>query len=453
MPDILHTALAFLAALTVLIAIHEYGHYWVATRLGVRVLRFSIGFGKPVWRRQSRQSGTEFVICAVPLGGYVRMVDEREGPVAREDLPYAFNRQSLPRRVAIVAAGPLFNLLLAVLLYWVVFVSGETGLRPVLGEVPPGSLAAAAGFRSGDEITAIGDQSVPTWGEAVSQLMEHVLDAEQIPIAVRTSAGEVILRVLSVPPELADSPDKLQGRLGFSPWQPDLDPVIERIEHGSAAERAGLRRGDRIVRVDGEAVSSWQAWVRYVRAHPEVVLDLVVERSGSEIPLQVMPTSEQGPSGVIGRIGAAVRIPDGVQDEMKVTYRLGLFPGFAAAVARTYDYSALTLKMIGRMLVGRAALENLSGPLSIAQYAGVSARLGLAQFLKFLAAISVSLGVLNLLPIPVLDGGHLALYAVEAVIGRPLSDRALLVFQQIGLFILISLMGLAFYLDLDRLLN
>lgn len=453
MPDMLSTALAFLAALTILIAIHEYGHYWVATRLGVKVLRFSIGFGRPIWRQQSRVSGTEFVVSAIPLGGYVRMVDEREGPVAREDLPYAFNRQSLPTRVAIVAAGPLFNLLLAVLLYWVVFVSGETGLRPVLGEVPPDSLAAAAGFRSGDEITAIGDQNVPTWGEAVSQLMEHVLDAEQIPITVRTGAGEVTVRLLSVPPELADNPDKLQGRLGFSPWQPELEPVIERVEAGSAAERAGLLPGDRIIRVDDEVVSSWQAWVRYVRAHPEVVLDLVVQRSGVEVPLKIIPASERGPSGVIGRIGAAVWIPEGVQDDMKVTYRLGVFSAFSAAVARTYDYSALTLKMIGRMIVGRAALENLSGPLSIAQYAGVSARLGLGQFLKFLAAISVSLGVLNLLPIPVLDGGHLALYAVEAVIGRPLSEKALVVVQQIGLFILISLMGLAFYLDLDRLLN
>jgi len=453
MPDILHTTLAFLAALTVLIAIHEYGHYWVATRLGVRVMRFSIGFGKPIWRRQSGPSGTEFVVSAIPLGGYVRMVDEREGPVASEDLPYAFNRQSLPKRVAIVAAGPLFNMLLAVLLYWVVFVSGETGLRPVLGEVPPDSLAAAAGFRSGDEITAIGEQGVPTWGEAMSQLMEHVLDSEQIPITVRTSAGEIILRMLSVPPEVADNPDKLHGRLGFSPWQPDLEPVIERIEPGSAAERAGLRPGDRVVRVDDETVASWQDWVRYVRAHPEVVLHIVVLRSGSEVPLEITPAPERGPSGVIGRIGAAVKIPEGIQDEMKVTYRLGFFPAFTAAVAKTYDYSALTLKMIGRMLVGRAALENLSGPLSIAQYAGVSARLGVAQFLKFLAAISVSLGVLNLLPIPVLDGGHLAVYGIEAVMGRPLSERALMLFQQIGLFILISLMGLAFYLDLDRLLN
>lgn len=453
MPEVLHTTLSFLTALTVLIAIHEYGHYWAARRLGVKVLRFSIGFGRAIWRRVGTESGTEFIVSAIPLGGYVRMVDEREGPVAEHDLAHAFNRQPLSSRLAIVAAGPVFNFLLAIALYWVVFVSGETGLRPILGEIPPQSLAADAGFRSGDEIMSVGDAAVPTWSEAMGQLMEHVLDSEQVSMTVRTSAGELVQRVLSVPPEVAEYPDKLQARLGFSPWQPKLEPVIDRVEPGSAADRSGIRPGDRILSVDGTVLENWQTWVLHVRAHPDVALHIVVRRSGYDVPLVITPTAEPGPSGTIGRIGAAVRIPDQVQDQMKVTYRLGIVAGLAAAIGKTYDYSALTLKMIGRMLMGHAALENLSGPLSIAQYAGVSARLGLAQFLKFLAAISVSLGVLNLLPIPVLDGGHLALYGLEAVMGRPLPERALLIFQQIGLFILISLMGLAFYLDLGRLFN
>lgn len=453
MPDILHTIVAFLAALTVLIAFHEYGHYWAATRLGVKVLRFSIGFGRPIWRRMARRSGTEFIVSAIPLGGYVRMVDEREGPVPAQDLPHAFNRQPLSSRVAIVAAGPVFNFVLAILLYWIVFVSGETGLRPVLGEVPDDSLAAASGFRNGDEILAIGDVGIPTWSEAMGQLMEQALDSDHVPFTVRTDAGEVVERVLVVPPEFAENPDSFHAKLGFTPWQPALEPVIDRIEPGSSADRSGLRPGDRILTVDGEPVGSWQAWVRRVRSHPGVVLHVIVRRSGDDVPLEITPAAESGRSGSVGRIGAAVRVPEGVQQQMSVTYRLGLLPALAAAVGKTYDYSALTLKMIWRMLKGEAALENLSGPLSIAQYAGVSARLGPAQFLKFLAAISVSLGVLNLLPIPVLDGGHLALYGVEAVMGRPLSEKALMVFQQIGLVILISLMGLAFYLDLGRLFN
>lgn len=453
MPDIVQTTLAFLAALTILIAIHEYGHYWAAKRLGVKVLRFSLGFGKPIWRHQGTRSGTEFIVSMIPLGGYVRMVDEREGPVSAHDLPHAFNRQPLSSRIAIVAAGPVFNFLLAVLLYWVVFLSGETGLRPVLGDVPANSLAAEAGFRAGDEITAVGDESVPTWSEALGRLMEHVLDSEQIQITVRTSSGEVIQRMLSVPPELAQNPDKLQVHLGFSPWQPELEPIIERIEPGSAAERSGLKVGDRILNVEGTPVESWQQWVRYVRSHPDVLVHITIRRQGDDMPMEIKPASETTPTGVIGRIGAAVEIPEQVRQQLTVTYQLGFFPALGSAFGKTYDYSVLTLKMIGRMLTGRAALENLSGPLSIAQYAGVSARMGLSHFLKFLAAISVSLGVLNLLPIPVLDGGHLALYGIEALLGRPLSEKTLMVFQQIGLFILISLMSLAFYLDLDRLFN
>lgn len=453
MPELLHTALAFLAALTILIAIHEYGHYWVARRLGVKVLRFSLGFGKPIWRRLDGRSGTEFVVSAIPLGGYVRMVDEREGPVAAGDLPHAFNRQPLWSRTAIVAAGPVFNLLLAVLLYWVVFLSGETGLRPVLGEVPAGSLAAEAGFREGEEITSIADESIPTWNEAMGRLMEQMLDAEQIPITVRTAGGEILVRTLIVPSGLMEDPDKLQGRLGFSPWQPPLDPVVDRVEPGSAAQRAGLQSGDRILRVEDSVIETWQAWVRYVRSHPDVPFQVIVERTGEEVPVEIRPAAEPTPTGVIGRIGAAVKVPEEVLEATRVTYRLGFFPGLVAAVAKTYDYSALTLKMIGKMLTGRAAIENLSGPLSIAQYAGASARMGAAHFLKFLAAISVSLGVLNLLPIPILDGGHLALYGVEALLGRPLSEKTLMVVQQIGLFILISLMTLAFYLDLGRLFN
>jgi regulator of sigma E protease len=449
----LHTILSFLAALTILIAIHEFGHYWVARRFGVKVLRFSLGFGKPLWSYRQSKDTTEFTVSAIPLGGYVRMVDEREGPVGAADLPYAFNRQPLFSRFSIVAAGPLFNFLLALLLYWFVYMIGETGLRPVLGEVPAESLAAQSGFRPGDEIAAVGDHSTPTWNEAISQLMEEVLDVREVPVTVRTPQGEVVQRILTVPSELAESPDKLYDRLGLLPWQPELEAIVDRVEPNSAAEQSGLRPGDRIVSAEGEVLDSWQQWVKYVRSHPEVKVHFVVDREGVDVPLEITPAALPTPSGAIGRIGASVRIPPEVDAEMRVTYRLGAVPAIAAAWDKTLDYSALTLKMIGRMIIGKAALENLSGPLSIAQYAGASARLGLVQFLKFLAAVSVSLAVLNLLPIPVLDGGHLALYTIEAVKGSPLSERTVMICQQIGLFILISLMSVAFYLDLERLFS
>jgi regulator of sigma E protease len=381
------------------------------------------------------------------------MVDEREGPVAAVDLPHAFNRQPLRSRFAIVAAGPVFNFLLAFLLYWLVFMIGETGVRPLLGEIPEQTLAADAGFLPGEEIISVGEEATPTWSEAYGRLLEQSMDARDIPITVRTTDGDFVRRVLVIPPELAGEPEKLHDRLGFVPWQPDLDAVVDRIEPGSAAERSGLLPGDRLIEADGARILTWQQWVDYVRKHPDVAIRLIVSRGPGDVHLLITPSAITTPSGVIGRIGATVVVPPEKEDEMRVTYRLGFFPAMSAAWQRTYDYSALTLKMIGRMVIGKAALENLSGPLSIAQYAGASARMGMVQFMKFLAAVSVSLGVLNLLPIPVLDGGHLSLYAIEAMKGGPLSDKTVMICQQIGLFILISLMSLAFYLDIERLLS
>lgn len=453
MTSFMQSVLSFLAALTILIAIHEFGHYWVARRLGVKVVRFSLGFGRVLWRRRATADDTEFTLSLIPLGGYVRMVDEREGPVAAADLPRAFNRQPLRSRFAIVAAGPVFNFVLAVLLYWVVFLVGETGVRPIVGEVPPQSLAANAGFVTGDEILSVGDAETPTWGETYGRILEEALDARQLPITVRAGSGESVVRTVEIPAEIADDPEKLHERLGLMPWQPDLEPVVERIEPGSAAERAGLRSGDRILTADGQPITSWQHWVRYVRERPDVAIRVAVARGNGEARLLITPSPIPGHTGPVGRIGATVVVPPEQEAKLSATYRLPLLPALGAAWQRTWDYSILTVRMIGRMMIGRAALENLSGPLSIAQYAGASARMGLVHFLKFLAAVSVSLAVLNLLPIPVLDGGHLALYTIEAVKGSPLSEKTVMICQQVGLFILISLMSLAFYLDLERLLS
>ena len=448
----MHTLFYFLVALAVLIAVHEFGHFVAARRLGVKVIRFSLGFGRSIWRYQKAPGGTEFSIGVLPLGGYVKMVDEREGEVAPVDLPYAFNRQRLSTRSAIVFAGPLFNFLLAILIYWVVFMVGETGMRPVLGSVPKASLAEQAGFREGDEIMSVSSTPTPTWNLAISALFEKVLDEETIPIEVRTADGEEAQRLLTVPRNIAQQPELLNSRLGFQPWQPSLPAVIDKIEPGGAAEAAGLKPGDRVVRVDGVAIKDWQQWVEYVRAHPEQELKLTVERDGVALQLRIRPAAADSPQGRIGRIGASVQVPPDLLKSMQVEYRLGFFPALGAALDKTADYSWMTLKMIGRMIVGKASVQNLSGPISIAQYAGQSASLGWVQFLKFLAVVSVSLAVLNLLPIPVLDGGHLMFYLIEAVRGSPVSEQTQALCQQIGVFILLSLMALAFILDIERLL-
>jgi regulator of sigma E protease len=452
MQSLMHTLFYFLVALAVLIAVHEFGHFVAARRLGVKVVRFSLGFGRSIWRYQKAPGDTEFSVGALPLGGYVKMVDEREGEVAPADLPYAFNRQRLSTRSAIVFAGPLFNFLLAILMYWVVFLVGETGMRPVLGAIPKASLAEQAGFKEGDEIVSVNDTPTPTWNLAIGALFEKVLDEETIPIEVRTVEGEEAQRLLTVPKSIAQQPELLNSRLGFQPWHPSLPAVIDTIEPGSAAQAAGLRSGDRVVSVDGVPIKDWQQWVDYVRAHPEQDLKLVVDRDGMQVSLQIRPAAVDSPQGRVGRIGAAVQIPQDLVQAMQVEYRLGPFPALAAAVDKTAHYSWMTLKMIGRMIVGKASVQNLSGPISIAQYAGQSASLGLIQFLKFLAIVSVSLAVLNLLPIPVLDGGHLMFYLIEAVKGSPVSEQTQTLCQQIGVFILLSLMALAFILDIERLL-
>jgi regulator of sigma E protease len=446
-----HTLFFFVIALIILIAVHEYGHYWVARKLGVKVLRFSLGFGKIIWRRQKSADDTEFTLSALPLGGYVKMVDEREGEVAPGDLPFAFNRKPVAVRSAIVLAGPVFNFLLAVLVYWLAFMWGETGTRPVVGEIKAGTLAAEAGFREGDEIRAIGADPTPTWSAAISEIMDRVLDEAPIPVTVAADDGTTRELTLTVPAEVARKPDILYKKLGLRPFDPMLEPVIDHVEPGSAAERAGLQSGDRVISGDGTVITHWKQWVEFVRARPELPIHTVIERDGVRLNLDITPQGTDSDDGRIGRIGAAVQIPDHVAAMLKVEYRLGVLPALHAAFQKTADYSLLTVKMVGRMLIGKAGVENLSGPISIAQYAGQSASLGFGQFMKFLALVSISLGVLNLLPIPVLDGGHLLFYLVEAVKGSPLSEQTQIYFQQIGMFVLICLMVLGFYLDIGRL--
>lgn len=451
--DFLHTLFYFIVAISVLVSFHEFGHFWVARKLGVKVLRFSLGFGKILWSYRKNPDTTEYVLSAIPLGGYVKMVDEREGEVKEVDLPYAFNRQPLFSRIAIVAAGPLFNLMLAVALFWSVLVIGETGIKPILGAVEQGTLAAAAGFVEGDEIISVNDKSTPTWTEAMTVLVSSALDGEQaIKIEVKNFDGFQNVRTLHLTDKDTENPDVLYQHLGFKPWSPKLRAIIGKVLPDSAALAAGLKPGDLIVSADSTPINDWMQWVDYVKNHAGVAIKLVIERDGVRLPATITPRKVEIGQKTEGKVGASVFIPEELMKSISVEYSLPPLAAVPVALETTYYYSVTSLKMMGKMLIGKASVENLSGPISIAQYAGQSATMGLTPFIKYLGLVSVSLGILNLLPIPVLDGGHLLFFAIEGIKGSPVSERVQLFFQQIGIALLVSLMMLAMFLDIDRLL-
>lgn len=448
----MHTLIFFIIAISILVSIHEFGHFWVARKMGVKVVRFSIGFGKIIWSYQKQPGDTEYVISAIPLGGYVKMVDEREGEVSPEDLPYAFNRQPLWPRIAVVSAGPLFNLLLAVFLFWLSLVIGENGIKPIIGSVEPSSLAASAGFAEGEEITAINGKKTPTWTEAIGTLISAALDnGRAIDVDVRDFQGQESRHQLKISEDDAQDPDTLYKNLGLKPWTPKLKPIIGKILPESAAAEAGMQQGDLILSADGIAMDDWMQWVDYVKNRPEVLIQLLIERHDVQMPVTITPKRVDVNGKVEGKIGAAVFVPDDLLKSVTVKYSLPPLPAIPEAFAKTWDYSATTLKMMGKMLAGQASIENLSGPISIAQFAGQSASIGLVAFLKFLGLVSVSLGVLNLLPIPVLDGGHLLFFFIEGLKGSPISERIQLMFQQMGMALLVTLMVLAMFMDIGRL--
>lgn len=451
MNDVLLTILSLLVALSLLIAVHELGHFMVARWSGVKVLRFSIGFGKPLWQRRFGRDQTEYTIATIPLGGYVKMLDEREGEVPEHELHRAFNRQPLYKRSAIVVAGPLFNFLFAIIAYWLMFVIGVSGIKPMLGEIEAGTLAYEAGLRAGQEIIAVDGEKTPTWQSAVEAIVPKMLLKEPVTLTVFEGGLTLEKQLQFSGIDASSKPEALFARLGLSVYQPSIAPVIGQVVRGSVAEKAGLKSGDKVLLAAGQPIDDWRELVQIIAGHPGQPLQLVVMRDGAEKKIELTPKPTAGPDGPVGKIGAGVRVEPGLFESMRAELRHDVLSAFPAAVARTWEMSALTLKMIGEMIVGRASVENISGPIGIAQYAKQSAGAGVSQFLKFLGLISVSLGILNLLPIPVLDGGHLFYYLIEAVRGKPLSEQVEALGQRIGLAIIFALMGVAIFNDLARL--
>jgi regulator of sigma E protease len=437
----------FLVALAVLIVIHEYGHFWVARRCGVKVLRFSVGFGKPLWRYVDK-AGTEFVLAPFPLGGYVKMLDEREAEVAEQDIDRAFNRQSLAKRSAIVVAGPVANLLFAILAYWLLFVTGIPGIKPIIEQVETDSIAWQSGLIAGDEITQVDERATPTWNSVFKALLLHVEQGSTATVDV-LSGGTVKTVTLTVPQLELSKAGQLLTQLGVTPLRPELAPVLRQIIDDSPASKAGLRAGDTLIAANGLSLSSWNQWVELIQEKADQVLTITIEREGQYLELQLTPVA--GEDGK-GRIGAAVDIDNSeLPVELQAELRFGPFAALQEAAIQTWLFTSSTLKSLWGMLTGNVSTENLGGPISIAQIAGSSAEQGFISFVSFLAMISITLGILNLLPIPMLDGGHLALFLMEAIRGKPIPENIQIKGQQIGLFLLLMLMFLAFFNDLSRL--
>jgi len=450
--DLAYTIGITLLTLGVLVAVHEFGHFWVARRCGVKVLRFSIGFGKSIYTWQDRH-GTEFCIALIPLGGYVKMLDEREGEVAAGERELAFNRKPVLQRIAVVAAGPIANFLLAIVAYWFLFMAGESGYAPVIGAVKPGSVADIAGLEAGQEIVAVDGKETPTWQALSFRLLDRIGDTGTVQFSVKyPDSGMIYESEGQLQQWLGDdeSPDLLTG-LGITPYAPSVPPVVSEVVADSPAERAGLLPGDRVLSADGTPMAEWLEWVAYVRDRPGQPIALEVQRGNDTVAMQIVPDAETDSAGeTIGRVGIAVSMP-ALPEGMLREFERGPVASLGAAFLRTGDLVGFTLSSIKKMIQGLISPKNLSGPITIAKVASASAKSGLESYIGFLALLSVSLGVLNLLPIPVLDGGHLLYYTVELLAGRPVPEKVQMLGYQLGLFLILGVMALALYNDFARL--
>jgi regulator of sigma E protease len=450
MSGVVTNLLAFIVAISVLVAVHEFGHYLVGRWCGMKVLRFSIGFGKPILTRVWGRDRTEYCISALPLGGYVKFLDEREGPVPEADRGRAFNHRPIPARIAVLLAGPMFNFFFAVVAYWVLFVSGIPTVKPAVGEVEPGSYAAEAGLRYGDRLVSVGGREATDWETALVAMLDEMVENGRVPMVVEGEDGRQRNATLDVGGNSArlTEPDLLFDGLGFAPWQPPA--VVGSLDDSGPAGAAGIAQGDRITGIDGQPVTNFADLQRIVAERPgeEVPVELI--RDGETLIVDVELGVRDADGGEIGFLG--VGIDPGAGDHWYMR-QFGPFAAIGQSIERTWTSTGFTVRMLAGMVIGDVSVKNISGPVRIAQFAGDSAAAGTNAFLTFLALVSISLGVLNLLPVPILDGGQIVYQTIELVKGSPLSERSQVIGQQIGILALLLLMTFAFYNDIAAILN
>jgi len=459
------TIVAFIVTIGLIVTIHEYGHFQVARWCDVKVLRFSIGFGKAIWQKTLGEDKTEFVLAAIPLGGYVKMLDEREFKAEAEEHPEApqtkyseaelaraFNRQHVLKRIAIVLAGPLANLLLAILIYWVLLMQGEVGMRAIIGQVKEGSLAAEASLTTGEVIQKIAGQPVKTWSEARWALLEASLDNKSVEVEAINNNNELHLHTLNFNNIKSDAEIDVMEKIGVEMFKPEAEAVIGQVLSGGVAENIGLKENDRILSIDNVQVKNWDEVVNTIKGSPNKILLFALERDKKIVKVSVKPEAVKEGNTAVGKIGAGPKIDQSELDKLLIKQYYSPLKSFTKAVAKTWKTSIFSLKMLWYMVTGKTSWKGISGPVTIASYAGESAGLGLNTFLGFLALVSISIGVLNLLPIPVLDGGHLMYYIVEIIKGSPVSEQMMLVGQKIGFGLLGLLMTVAIFNDINRII-
>jgi regulator of sigma E protease len=442
--------LAFIVAISVLVAVHEFGHYIVGRGCGMKVLRFSIGFGKPVWMRVAGQDRTEYCVSAIPLGGYVKFLDEREGPIEAEDQGRAFNHKPVASRIAVLLAGPFFNFLFAFLAYWVLFINGVPTMKPAVGEVSEGTYAAVAGLEFGDRILQVGDRLATDWETALVSMLDDMLADGRVRLELESEDGRVRETTIDVGNDASrlTEPGMLFDGLGFQPWQPPA--VVGNVTEEGAAYAGGIQPGDRITAIDGENIVTFGDLQRIVRARPDQTVIIELTRGSEELSREVTIGSQEQDGEVAGLLGVGISTASA---EYWYVRKYSPLPAFGQALGRTWNSVGFTVRMLSRMVTGEVSIKNISGPINIAQYAGNSAAAGLNAFLNFLALVSISLGVLNLLPIPILDGGQIVYQSIEAVKGSPLSEQAQIFGQKVGILALLLLMSFAFYNDIARIIG
>ena len=450
MTGALTNLLAFIVAISVLVAVHEFGHYIVGRWCGMKVLRFSIGFGKPVWTKIAGQDRTEYCVSAIPLGGYVKFLDEREGPIDPEDQGRAFNHRPIASRIAVLLAGPFFNFLFAIVAYWVLFINGVPTMKPAVGEVAEGTYAAEAGLVFGDRILKVGDRSATDWETALVSMLDEMVSDGRVPLELEGVDGWVRETTIDVGDNASrlTEPGMLFDGLGFQPWQPPA--IVGSVTDDGAAKAGGIEAGDRITAIAGESVVTFRDLQQIVKARPGETVTIEVIRRNSQLSRDVTLGSQEQDGVVTGLLG--VGLSNDAADYWYVR-KYGPLPAIGQAIERSWTSIGFTVRMLSRMVTGDVSIKNISGPINIAQYAGNSAAAGLNAFLNFLALVSISLGVLNLLPIPILDGGQIVYQSIEGLKGSPLSEEAQILGQKVGIFALLLLMSFAFYNDIARIIG